>query len=693
MDSRLVCLILLAVVHNGSICARPHPSNGLRECRKNFSLLALEVIPGGGWDNLRNQDMGRVMNFSYSQCQTTEDGVYLIPDEVFVIPQKMTAMERSSEFFESWLNYTSSTSQTINADASFFPVLNAKFSTDSQRTKSYQQGNEAVTSRVQVRNHIYTVEAFPDFTLDSRFIQQVKEIADALLKNDTRRATFLSEMMVVDYGTHVITSVDAGATLEQEDHIDTYYYSSIDKTKLSSWGSLNFFKVIDFGMDTKESEEGTELKTYVTYLTHSRTQSHGGPVFYPGITLKTWQESTLNNLIAIDRAGLPLHYILNSATLPDLPEATIENVAQSVRKAIQLYYDVNKRPGCVDPNSENFNFQANVDDNSCTGPETISSLGGIYQTCTPKDEDSASICSGQEVKNPDTGAFSCGHPYFPTLLQSVLIEELCNYTVTTQICHGVWIFKECYDANEVKYYVKSAEVNTYWCATNEKTDDSSGYLFGGLYSPNVDNPLTRSKGCPLDFVDLKFLSSDFKICLSKDSEVPSFPVSFGGFWSCRAGNPLAGFQFRCPPEFSQHLATIDDGCQIMYCVKSDKFTGGPLKPINLPPFTHPSRIRKVNNITMPVMITEGDQVWLRKGNSNSWQQVKSGEDTNVRQAHMSEGGKTFIGLLVTFCIILVTGIVVKRKFRGCRREGSEAFNENRREGYEAFPDNQPDLRV
>ncbi|XP_062378179.1 macrophage-expressed gene 1 protein-like [Sardina pilchardus] len=186
MDPTLLCLMFFVVVHHSSVCAKPHPSNGLQECRKNLSLLALEVLPGGGWDNLRNKDMGRVMNFSYSQCQTTEDGVYLIPDEVFVIPQKTTAVERSSDVFEHWLNHTSSTSQTVKADTSFLPVLSGKFSSDSQQTKTYQVRDNSVSSRVQVRNHIYTVDNYPDFTLDSRFIEQVKEIADALLKNNTR---------------------------------------------------------------------------------------------------------------------------------------------------------------------------------------------------------------------------------------------------------------------------------------------------------------------------------------------------------------------------------------------------------------------------------------------------------------------------------------------------------------------------
>lgn len=128
------------------------PTNWLRQCRAstNLSLTALEVLPGGGWDNLRNMDMGRVMNFSFSQCQTTEDGLYLIPDEVFVIPYKETGVETSSEIINSWLDQKSSTAASINADISFLPVLNAKFSVEITRMKTHQVKDSSTTARVQV---------------------------------------------------------------------------------------------------------------------------------------------------------------------------------------------------------------------------------------------------------------------------------------------------------------------------------------------------------------------------------------------------------------------------------------------------------------------------------------------------------------------------------------------------------------
>lgn len=53
---------------------------------KNASIFGFEVLPGDGWDNLKNEIRGRVILRNYSKCQMTEDGQYLIPNGVFAIP-------------------------------------------------------------------------------------------------------------------------------------------------------------------------------------------------------------------------------------------------------------------------------------------------------------------------------------------------------------------------------------------------------------------------------------------------------------------------------------------------------------------------------------------------------------------------------------------------------------------------------
>ncbi|KAG9354989.1 hypothetical protein JZ751_001702 [Albula glossodonta] len=693
MDLRAVILLLQL-----SLLSQCHPrplsrsSNGLRECRaSSLTMPALEVLPGGGWDNLRNLDMGRVMNLSYSLCQTTEDGAYLIPDEVFVIPQKVSGVETNSEILSSWLDQRSSTAHSINAEVSFFSVLNAKFSTENQRVKTHQVKEGSITTRVQVRNFMYAVKAYPDFTLDARFVQQAEEIADALENNRTRHATYLSERMVLDYGTHVITSVDAGASLVQEDYLRSTFVSDSDMSRSSVTASagLNFFNKVNFGISTSDTHETSETRSYEGNTTYSLTLSHGGVPFYPGITLQKWQESTTNNLVAIDRSGMPLHYFLNRATFPDLPEPTVQKLAVSVRQAAYRYYEINTHPGCVKPDSKNFNFQANVDDSSCEGPATNLSFGGVYQVCTKLTTDAGPLCQALEAKNPDTGDFSCGSQYSVTKLRSEVREEGYSQYECHNHCHDCWLFftcckKVCGDA----YHVRRANVDTYWCSTTKEVKEFSGYLFGGLYGPSLQNPLTKSHSCPQGFFPQRLLSDGLKICLSNDYEVATrFSVPFGGLFSCKSGNPLAGGEPRCPPQFSQHMAAISDGCQVLYCVQSGLFTGGQLLPIRLPPFTRPPLISMTATNTVAVM-TEGDKAWVRVGKTKMWKLAEPEEAQRMAMildgslSQMSGGEKFGVAMGVIVLVALFIGgvVFVLKKKRGMRLTPNRGYVEIHSEG-------------
>ena len=117
--------------------------------------LRLEVIPGGGWDNLRNKDAGMVMKLNYSKCLTTDDGRYLIPDGVVTIPKKSSNVDTYAELFMHWNNYTSTLSNSINVHAGLNVHdigISGKFSDEYEKVKSRQYTDKSVTTRVQVWN-------------------------------------------------------------------------------------------------------------------------------------------------------------------------------------------------------------------------------------------------------------------------------------------------------------------------------------------------------------------------------------------------------------------------------------------------------------------------------------------------------------------------------------------------------------
>lgn len=126
-------------------------------------ILRFEVIPGGGWDNLRNKGTGMIMQLNYSSCRTTDDGRFLIPDGVYTIPLKSSKVETYAELITHWDNFTSTLSRSINVHAGlhiFSSSISGKFSDEYQSVKSRQHYDKSMTTRVQVIKFIIPIYSF-----------------------------------------------------------------------------------------------------------------------------------------------------------------------------------------------------------------------------------------------------------------------------------------------------------------------------------------------------------------------------------------------------------------------------------------------------------------------------------------------------------------------------------------------------
>ena len=115
------------------------------------------------------------------------------------------------------------------------------------------------------------------------------------------------------------------------------------------------------------------------------------------------------------------------------------------------------------------------------------------------------------------------------------------------------------------------------------------------------------------------------VCVSNDYELGyQFSQPFTGFDSCHVGNPLAVPEAKrssapstwpktCPPGYSQHLAMVDDGCEINFCLKAGVLNDEGLIPIKRPPFIR-MPVEASSGLTVALFTTSG-KLWVRDENA------------------------------------------------------------------------------
>ncbi|XP_053388386.1 macrophage-expressed gene 1 protein-like [Mercenaria mercenaria] len=574
-----------------------HPVGDPRKCFVgNNKIFRFEVIPGGGWDNLINKDTGMIMELNYSRCRTTDDGKFLIPDDVYTIPIKSSKVETYAELITHWDNYTSTLSRSVNAHGGlhFSSVsISGKYSSEYKSVKSRQYYDKSMTTRVQARYVLYTAMMEPSAVINDAFRSRLQKLATYVTLNRTDLARYESQLLVRDYGTHVITSIDVGAALAQIDEVSANYVRKYDseKHKVVASASASFFGVFDFGAGYSETTTKTMIDEYKKERTSSAVITIGGPAFRPkDFTANNWTDFIANEMVALDRSGEPLYSIIRDSDFPNVPQSVTFDVIDYVKEAVHIYYEHNSHRGCTNPDSPNFSFQANMNDDSCHAPMTNFTFGGVYQTCEassfPKN-----LCSGKTQKNPLTGSYNCPSGY----------EAVPLHRENTPVCHKCWFFFTC---------CSTPSISAYWCAASGQVAINSGFLFGGLFTSTVVNVLTQHQSCPPEFYPIKVLG-DLTVCVSNDYELGyRYSLPFGGFFSCNAGNPLSlkervnslqssGVDFltkfmmeqgvesypkTCPKGYSQHLAVVYAGCSINYCVRTGALSEQGLPKVQRPPF-------------------------------------------------------------------------------------------------------------
>jgi hypothetical protein len=675
------------------------PVGDVRRCQEQlhkseFSAKRFEVIPGIGWDNLRNVEAGLVVSYNYTLCKQTDDGRLLVPDNVFTVPIKYSSVETFAELCDHWLNTSSITSNTINVGASLsllYKSISGSFSYENEQIKSKQIEDKAVTTRVQLRYYRYEAKLQADPVLSPQFKNRLMSIAANIQINNIEQARYEGQLLVRDFGTHVLTSVTAGAALVKDDYLkrDFVLSQSEQKSSILAKASASFFSIFNLSASYGHTYDSSISELYEKSMTHSYIKSHGGPMIQAtDMTVNDWIAGVDDNLVPMDRSGDPLYFLVTPTVLPELPVTIVGELETIVRQSIELYYGMNAIPGCTKLGSPSFSFSANFDDGSCQSRPTNLSFGGVFQQCSVSGQYLYNNpCDGLSAVNPKTGGLSCPSSYTAIQLQS---SRTTGQTENRRKCESCWLWSTC--CHDEQFY-SDAVYSTYWCAATGKVEKYSGYLFGGLYTSTHDNLVTGIKGCPPSFYPRQMFK-DLQVCISDDYELgESYSVPFGGFFSCLTGNPLAvdgvvpvgvklndgsahqlpklrsfmeaqsgsrTYPSRCPEGYSQHLATDDLGCSIHYCVQTGALSAPNIPPVKRPPFM-PKPAVIMGEGEHEVMVNYKAKTWTKNETMHQLQAkfMATSMDSGKNSAkEMSPGAVAGISVGATLASVAITTLIV-----------------------------------
>ncbi|CAH8874147.1 unnamed protein product [Trichobilharzia szidati] len=698
----LISNIELSVIRESSkekLLDQNTPNSPNKGCSLLPNQRYLSVLPGIGWDNLVNRERGPVIDVEqYTNCRTSADGNFLIPDDVIVQPLKNSEVKLTSEVYESISQCRSLTAYSINSALeggySFFRI-NGDFSFDKETLREKLSQKLGLIVQSEMRHNRYFVQQIPDPKLHSRFKNRLLDIAAYLergnvtmeaielfnngqignnfrdsagtLTNDNFKslsegmnAFYLADLVVRDFGTHCINSIHAGAVLAKIDTLDTSSFNikKEDRWKLGASASTSFANLFNFKLEGSTKSNTSIAENYESKITYSEILTYGGPIIHmSSVNLSYWEADLDNQLVAIDRSGQPIYEIITDRSLPELPGNMILRLTATLKSAVERYYKANTIVGCMNPLSAFYDNEANVASTECDiqNANKLNStlyLGGVFQKCVGPDD----LCISEIIANPLTGDLTCPHGYIPIQL---LPQQV----------------RRCYSICNEKTWFKTPECTTncaitesFWCSRDPSSDlldiNDSGYLFGGLYTDKEVNSLTKQFNCPQHYWPIA-LGRRMRICLSSDRELAGkYSLPFGGFYSCYSGNPLislisssnqtgvndnlartalmsdwlrdqpqgrssltrnpqqqsqiglatpptsqgeedispfsglflqnensqlfaALWPKRCPTGYTAHLASMEDICQVNYCVQANVLQEQRKRQLKRPPFVLP----------------------------------------------------------------------------------------------------------
>uniref|UniRef100_A0A914ECU7 Uncharacterized protein n=1 Tax=Acrobeloides nanus TaxID=290746 RepID=A0A914ECU7_9BILA len=219
----------------------------------------------------------------------------------------------------------------------------------------------------------------------------------------------------------------------------------------------------------------------------------------------------------------------------------------------------------------------------------------------------------KEIKSKDvwiqvllTSSLRCGDLYEPVELITMTYPLPDRADHKCNDCHS--IFKPCDSYCYAKLFKYEVRVSSFYCREkpNVAIPEKHGFMFGGLFTKGQINMFTGSASCPGQFQQYRMFH-DTIVCLSRNYEVDGpLNIKFSGFFTCQSPPSEA----QCPVGYTQHLATVENGCDAFYCVRPEEFNRFIPKRVDRPPFEDPSAL--TNDTESMLYVYRNNTFWFKQ---------------------------------------------------------------------------------
>ena len=243
---------------------------------------------------------------SFSQCQTTEDGKFLIPNGVRAIKLESHELQLNEEHHENFSSVLRDrqTKFDTRADVALFgftPIYGS-LSLDYINIKKKMAMHNFGLEKIDMYYESYKLILINgQMKMVETFRHDIEAIADALTSGRLREAEYLAQLVVGHYGTSIVTKPVFGASLELRNYIDLKDKTSKTKNELSikteAGGLIQIWNVINnIGTRVGGSHHNTnQTRTRnSTYASRIEVKSKG-----KFSTLKQLNEENIGEIVSL----------------------------------------------------------------------------------------------------------------------------------------------------------------------------------------------------------------------------------------------------------------------------------------------------------------------------------------------------------------------------------------------------------